>query len=329
MQYRWRRIDGIPTLGYRATVEPAGAGFKVLFIGNSYSDDTIAWAGQLAKSAGIQNILVADLFYPGCTIAQHAAYAADHGKHYIFRRVDGEGNMISSCPDGQYDTTMETGITYTDWNWIIFQGGPAQSGIPGEYARLGELLSYVKDRATSPNVKFAFRITWAYSQSSTDGMFSIFGNSQTTMYEAIVGAVRSEVCSVSDFLAIIPTGTAIQNTRTSFIGDNLTRDIYEHLTDPLGRYIASMMLKRTLTGFSPPEDMTFVPAGVTKAKKLVAMESVVNAFETPFAVRPSAYREAPAAVAAGQDFYRHGLIWDFPDPVAREKREINGGRVTR
>ena len=66
------------------------------------------------------------------------------------------------------------------------------------------------------------------------------------MYECIVNATKEKVVPRTDFTAIIPSGTAIQNVRTSYIGDNLTKDTY-HLNS-LGRVIAGYTLYSVLTG---------------------------------------------------------------------------------
>ena len=56
------------------------------------------------------------------------------------------------------------------------------------------------------------------------------------MYEVIVNAVDEKVRSNPDIQIVIPVGTAIQNARTSIVGDNQTRDGF-HLTMDLGRYV--------------------------------------------------------------------------------------------
>ena len=86
------------------------------------------------------------------------------------------------------------------------------------------------------------------------------------------------------------TGTAIQNARTSFIGDNLTLDGY-HLNEYIGRYIASLTVVATLLDDNLA-NLTWMPANVTTAQKAVAVESALNAARTPFAVTNSQYLTA-------------------------------------
>lgn len=56
---------------------------SVLIIGNSYSDDTIDLAYEVAKSAGINKIEIADLYYGGCSIDQHVSFANGDLAKYI------------------------------------------------------------------------------------------------------------------------------------------------------------------------------------------------------------------------------------------------------
>ena len=57
------------------------------------------------------------------------------------------------------------------------------------------------------------------------------------MYQAIADAVK-KAAKANKIKIVIPSGTAIQNARTSFIGDHLNRDGY-HLDVKIGRYTAA------------------------------------------------------------------------------------------
>ena len=272
---------------------------SVLFIGNSFSDDTIALAYYVAKSAGIREIEIADLYYGGCTINQHVSFALNNEANYLFRYFDNSHENTSVDTTTGTKCTMEYGITYRDWDYIVLQQGSWASGIASEYSKLQTLINYVKRTATNPNVKFAFNMTWAYAQNSTNGGFSNYGNDQTTMYNSIVNAVQTMVVSNKNFVKIIPNGTAIQNARTSFVGDNLTRDNYDHLTKDFGRYIAALTFVKTITGIDL-HTVDYAPAGLTTAYVTVAKESVENAIKTPFAVTSSAYTDPSTAMLANK-----------------------------
>ena len=80
---------------------------------------------------------------------------------------------------------------------------------------------------------------------------------------------------------------AIQNARTSYLGDTLTRDGF-HLTIPYGRYIAALTWGKVLTGKSV-EGIAYAPEGVDEALKAIAIESVENAVKSPFEVTQSIF----------------------------------------
>src|SRR5690554_6809134 len=82
-----------------------------------------------------------------------------------------------------------------------------------------------------------------------------YQNNQMSMYNGIVDAMETVILPDEAFDFLIPAGTAIQNVRTSFIGDVLTRDGY-HLSIPLGRYIAGMTWVRIIAGSI--DDVTWV-----------------------------------------------------------------------
>ena len=109
-----------------------------------------------------------------------------------------------------------------------------------------------------------------------------------TMYNAIVAAVQEKVVPNNRFKLIVPNGTAVQNARTSHIGDNLCRDVYCHLTLDFGRYIAGLTMVAAVTGVDISE-ISYAPAGVSEIQKAIAIESVLNALANPFEITQSKY----------------------------------------
>ena len=89
---------------------------------------------------------------------------------------------------------------------------------------------------------------------------------------------------------IIPAGTAIQNIRSSYMGDKLTRDGY-HLSVDRGRYTAGLTWFKTITEFDI-SNITYRPVGVSELDLQAIKESVNNAFQTPFEVTLSTFTEA-------------------------------------
>ena len=107
------------------------------------------------------------------------------------------------------------------------------------------------------------------------------------MYNAIVSAVQSRIISNRHFDLIVPSGTAVQNARTSLIGDTLTLDGH-HMSLDFGRYLTAMTFIHTLTGLSLG-DIGYRTDGVSELERLIAVEAVNHAATTPFTVTQSAY----------------------------------------
>jgi hypothetical protein len=108
------------------------------------------------------------------------------------------------------------------------------------------------------------------------------------MYKAIVNAVQTKVLTNERIQLISPAGTAIQNARTSFVGDTLTRDGH-HLSYDLGRYIAGLTMVGTLTG----ADLTKVQYSPNLEDKYrdMAIEAAINAINNPYSVTQSNFVE--------------------------------------
>ena len=114
-----------------------------------------------------------------------------------------------------------------------------------------------------------------------------------TMYNAIVNAVQTTVTSTGLFSDVIPNGTAVQNMRTSFVGDNLTRDGH-HMSYDTGRYLTALTFAKALTG-RDIDAVTYVPSTCTFTEKevLAMKEAVNNACKSPYKVTTSSYTQDP------------------------------------
>ena len=185
---------------------------------------------------------------------------------------------------------MSNALRSQKWDFISLQQVSGSSGLADTYGQLDYLISYVK--MLCPDAKVVWNMTWAYQQDSTHGDFVKYNKDQMTMYNAILNAVAQRVSSRKDIFAVIPTGTAVQNARTSYIGDNLTRDGF-HLSLDFGRYVAGMTFVHKLTGLSV-KNVKYMPAGVDDTMRKIAIESATNAVKKPRAVTNSEHTREPA-----------------------------------
>lgn len=270
------------------TVNQAGkkddGSIRILAIGNSFSDDAMEYLYQMLEQAGYTSIKLGNLYIGGCTLATHASNITSGAKAYDYRvNVDGKWNTTPSY-------SSVDAIKSDSWDYISLQQASGSSGMPDTYeTSLTTLITKVKELC--PKAKLMWHMTWAYQQNSTHSEFPNYNKDQMTMYNAIVNAVKTKVLAHSDFKFVIPCGTAIQNLRTSVMGDNLTRDGY-HLTTDKGRYTAAMMWTKQITGCDLSK-ITWRPSGVLfTAKQIEAIkEAVDNAYEHQFEVTESKIKE--------------------------------------
>ena len=197
---------------------------------------------------------------------------------------------------------MLQGILDEDWDIIFTQQGAAYAPIASSYGTyLDELMPYLKENMPNPNARFVWNMTWAYQGNSDQTVFvNTFNSNQMAMYESILNATKEKIVPRTEFSAIIPTGTAVQNARTSYFGDTLTKDTY-HLNN-LGRAIAAYTLFSILTG----KELTEVNLGpvncydlpqnleLSDSDRQVIIECVNNAIKNPWEVTPSTMTEQPA-----------------------------------
>ncbi|MBL1411174.1 DUF4886 domain-containing protein [Sphingobacterium faecale] len=212
---------------------PDDGTIRILAIGNSFSEDAVEnYLYDLAKAEGKQ-VIIGNLFIGDASLAQHAENIAKNAAVYSYRKIDKDGKKTTIA-----NQTIANTLANEKWTHISFQQVSSQSGMYDSWAAdLKKVYNYVAPRAGHPNVKFLLHQTWAYANNSTHTGFDNYGKNQLTMYNAIVEAVN-KAKSLVPITMIIPTGTAIQNGRTSVVEDNFTRDGY-HLAIPLGRYTAA------------------------------------------------------------------------------------------
>lgn len=268
----------------KPAILPEGKSFKVLAIGNSFSVDAMQYLYGLAKDAGYTDIVLGNLYIGGCTLETHANNIGTGKAAYEFyTNKDGKWSSRKGA-------TIAEGLKYADWDCITIQQASGYSGLESSYEPyLSTIIQTVKK--VRPNAKLVWHMTWAYQTGSGHADFAKYGNSQSAMYKGICSSVQSAILQkhADDFDGVIPSGTAIQNLRTSFIGDNVTRDGY-HLSYDAGRYTAALTWLKALTG-ADLSDITYIPADYGyvfgTATVNAAKEAVNYACAYPFEVTKS------------------------------------------
>lgn len=257
---------------------------KVLAIGNSFSTDAMQYLYEIAKNAGTEQVVLGNLYYGGCSIDQHYEFLSNDSAEYTYYKND-SGEWKSSK-----NQKMSTALADEEWDFITIQQTSKTSGLVDTYGdKLDKVISYVKQKA--PGATLVWHATWAYQQDSTHTSFPNYDNDQQKMYDMIIDCVEARILTNDNFKIVIPCTTSIQNARTSFIGDTLTRDGY-HLDHYIGRYIAGLTWYAAITG-QPVDAITFNPSTSEISEDMlnVAKEAVTNAMKKPLEITQSSITE--------------------------------------
>ena len=122
-------------------------------IGNSYADDTLAYAARIAGSYGI-NVNLWDAFIASCTIDMHYSNIQSGATSYSMRRMNGDSW------DYRDNKSLTEILNFTDWDIITFQQASAVVGLPDSYNNLGNLVTAVKG-IVGDDVSLKWYSTWA------------------------------------------------------------------------------------------------------------------------------------------------------------------------
>lgn len=247
---------------------------RVLAIGNSFSADALEnYLYDLGKNQDV-TFIIGNLYIGGSSLETHWNNSTTNKASYSYRKINALGVQTTTA-----GTTLLQGIKDEAWDYISVQQNSGNSGIVTTYfPYLTDLLTFVKSNVTNPAVKYIFHQTWAYAGNSTHADFTKYEKNQEKMYNAIVNTVIQATDQVGINI-VVPAGTAIQNGRTSILGDTFCRDGY-HLDMGVGRFTASCTWYEILTGFSAV-DNTFRPASLTQTEARIAKEAAHYAVLQP------------------------------------------------
>ena len=246
---------------------------RILAIGNSFSEDAVEQhLYDLAKADGVE-VIIGNMYIGGCSLKKHLTNANKNKPAYKYRKIGLDGRKVQTL-----DVTLETALADEKWDYVSFQQQSGQSGIYESWAEsLPELLAYVKARVPA-KTKMMIHQTWAYDSTSTHRDFVKYDHDQQKMYSSIIDAVKRS-SKLTKIKMVIPSGTAVQNARTTLLKDKVTRDGY-HLHKTYGRYTAACtwyekIFKKNVIGNA------YRPAKMTAEEQLAAQKSAHAAVKKP------------------------------------------------
>ena len=248
---------------------------RILAIGNSFSQDSVEqYLWELFDAAGIP-VIIGNMYIGGCTLERHFNNTVTGKKDYAYRKI------VNGVKTETKDVSLSHGLKDEPWDYVSFQQA---SGVSGEYETfepyLQALTAYVRRRVPASAV-FMWHQTWAYSADSNHKEFPRYGSDQMQMYRAIVKASRKAV-RARGFGIVIPSGTAIQNARTSSLGDTMNRDGY-HLEKTYGRYTAACTWFESISGISA-EAVSYHPDTISDEVAAICRKAAHKACRRPYKV---------------------------------------------
>ena len=230
---------------------------KILAIGNSFSEDAMAYLWHILRAGGVEQVTLGNLAIGGCPVSLHADHIASGAAAYYYcKNTDGVWQWSS-------EQTFAHGLLDEAWDIITLQQASHDSGLPETYVRQNEVINYVNAHKRNPDAALYWHMTWAYQRDSDHGAFPRYGCDPETMYNSILGAVRSEILPNPAYAGVIPAGVAIQNLRATPVGDTVTRDGF-HMSESHGRYTAALTWAQTLCGVDP-DTVDWVPEAFADA----------------------------------------------------------------
>lgn len=240
--------------------------FKLLSIGNSFSDDAHAYLYDLLKMNGFDDVKIANLYIGGCTLEKHVNNAINDIDEYCLKVYDENGYTET------YQYTIKKALE-EEYDYITFQQASYASGQEhsfiidktkynvSENTYIDYLFNYVKDNYKHKNnPKFYYHLTWAYEKGFKDDTFSIYNYNQKLMEDSIKKCYKKYIANDTRFDSVIMNTLLVSNLRQIELS-NVTRDGF-HLSFRVGRLTAAFgfyyfILKEVPKVINPIKDLTY------------------------------------------------------------------------
>lgn len=295
-----------------ATTEGEGEmkDLKILSIGHSFSVDAMKTYMWDAFDAAGYNVTIGYLYYPSCSLEQHWHYISDNSKSYERYAKNENGDWVT-----QNNVDALTALYDEDWDIVTFQPDPdfgydkflnnvkchcewgCNANIVSDYLHFNQLVDLVKTKLAAngnTDVKFYYHLTWTWRKDCWLGKYLYpKGYDQLTLWQDFIDATKKYILPNKNILGVIPCNTAIENARTSFMGDTFNsegKDDGYHLNDK-GDLVAALTWVSYFTGVKASK--IYVEHPYTDEEYAAIAEAVDNAIAKQWEITQSQYKTAP------------------------------------
>ena len=221
---------------------------RVLAIGNSFSADAVEqelWPLFHAKG---KKVIIGELYISGCDLQTHWERTSTGANAYSYRKISDEsgGAMVTKA-----DAKFEDGLQDERWDYISLQQGGGHHGQWETFEPwLSNMINYLREHAPYRKFKLVYHVPWVAPATSSSYKFGYYDYNTAKMYSMITETTKKVEEAIKPDL-IINTVDAIQNGRSSYLGDTFDRDGW-HLNKTYGRYTAGCIWYEKLSGENVP-----------------------------------------------------------------------------
>ena len=237
---------------------PRNTTLRVLSIGNSFSIDANLILPQVVVDAGVprDNFVLYATIYAGASLEYwDNMYTTDTPLPYVHYM----GGKLLRLEDKEW--TLRTLLQSQPWDVVVIQQASALSTNHKSFQPyMNRMIEYIRQDCPNKHVRIGWQLTWSYPQTATSGPVYEEGWRKIAM-------IANQKCHDAGIDFIIPSGTAIQNARTTELGENsngITRDGL-HLSFGVGVYIAAMTWYESI--FRPIYGKSIIGVPVSQAIK--------------------------------------------------------------
>lgn len=212
-----------------------GGKMKILFIGNSFSQDANRYLYSLCEAGGHGEVELLNMYIGGCSFEMHAERIRENKADYM---VEYNGRDYFHT----LYSTLDNALKFREWDYVSIQQVSGDSGFYETYhPYCDELVAHI--RKICPGAEILLHRTWGYEHGSNHFAFVRYECSPTLMCERIgeaYGRLKKDVGA----RAIIPVGEVIEALRAlpefdiRVGGASLHRDGF-HLGEGYGRFAAA------------------------------------------------------------------------------------------
>lgn len=266
---------------------------KILAIGNSFSADAVEQELYPLFEAIGQKVIIGDMYIGGCPLVDHAQNAKTDAAAYSYRKI------VNGTKTTTASVKLSTALADEDWTFISVQEGAGYHGFYNKTYNgtthsmepdLTTLVNIVK--AKCPKATLVYHAPWAAKTGYTGVKFSYYGFDQKVMYNMICDATKEVLAAHPEFKVFMNSMDAVQNARTSYIGDNMNRDGW-HLNFTTGRYTVGCLWFEKIMGQSVVGNK-YRPEGMSETTALVCQSAAHQACEHPYTISDLSSFEKPA-----------------------------------